>query len=55
VKPPPNAVAYLYVSSLRLVTPFDSQIFEWPLASNIEDNEMIAIDVYNFNKVFSNR
>nr|CAB3264595.1 otoferlin [Phallusia mammillata] len=31
------------------------EIFEWPVASKIEDSEMIVIDVYNFNKVFSNR
>uniref|UniRef100_F6VBD0 C2 domain-containing protein n=1 Tax=Ciona intestinalis TaxID=7719 RepID=F6VBD0_CIOIN len=34
--------------------PFN-EIFDWPVASQIEDREMISIDVYNYNKVFSNR
>uniref|UniRef100_H2Z074 C2 domain-containing protein n=1 Tax=Ciona savignyi TaxID=51511 RepID=H2Z074_CIOSA len=32
-----------------------NEVFDWPVASPIEDREMISIDVFNYNKVFSNR
>ncbi|XP_072418854.1 otoferlin isoform X3 [Chiloscyllium punctatum] len=34
--------------------PFD-ETFRWPIASNIDGNEMLEIQVYNYSKVFTNR
>nr|XP_008121315.1 PREDICTED: otoferlin [Anolis carolinensis] len=34
--------------------PFD-ETFRWPIASSIDVNEMLEIQVFNYSKVFSNR
>ncbi|GCB65663.1 hypothetical protein scyTo_0000451 [Scyliorhinus torazame] len=31
------------------------ETFRWPIASNIDGNEMLEIQVYNYSKVFTNR
>lgn len=31
------------------------QTFRWPIASRLDGNEMLEIQVYNYSKVFSNR
>lgn len=31
------------------------QTFRWPIASRLDENEMLEIQVYNYSKVFSNR
>lgn len=31
------------------------QTFRWPIASKLDGNEMLEIQVYNYSKVFSNR
>ncbi|XP_037605924.1 otoferlin isoform X10 [Sebastes umbrosus] len=36
------------------VAPFN-EIFRWPIASRLDGNEMLEIQVYNYSKVFSNR
>ncbi|XP_031731299.1 otoferlin isoform X3 [Anarrhichthys ocellatus] len=36
------------------VAHFD-EIFRWPIASRLDGNEMLEIQVYNYSKVFSNR
>ncbi|XP_074471833.1 otoferlin isoform X8 [Sebastes fasciatus] len=36
------------------VVPFN-EIFRWPIASRLDGNEMLEIQVYNYSKVFSNR
>ncbi|XP_033931919.1 otoferlin isoform X3 [Pseudochaenichthys georgianus] len=32
-----------------------NEIFRWPIASRLDGNEMLEIQVYNYSKVFSNR
>ncbi|XP_041660479.1 otoferlin isoform X17 [Cheilinus undulatus] len=32
-----------------------NEIFRWPIASKLDGNEMLEIQVYNYSKVFSNR
>ncbi|CAI5771544.1 otoferlin [Podarcis lilfordi] len=34
--------------------PFD-ETFRWPVASSIDVNEMLEVQVFNYSKVFSNR
>ncbi|KAG8535083.1 hypothetical protein GDO81_029480, partial [Engystomops pustulosus] len=36
-------------------SPFFFQTFRWPIASNIDGNEMLEIQVFNYSKVFTNR
>ncbi|XP_055088362.1 LOW QUALITY PROTEIN: otoferlin [Periophthalmus magnuspinnatus] len=36
------------------VAPFN-EVFRWPIASQLDQNEMLEIQVYNYSKVFSNR
>lgn len=31
------------------------QTFRWPIASRLDGNEMLEIQVYNYSKVFTNR
>ncbi|GLD49419.1 otoferlin-like protein, partial [Lates japonicus] len=32
-----------------------NETFRWPIASRLDGNEMLEIQVYNYSKVFSNR
>ena len=34
---------------------FPFQTFRWPIASWLDENEILEIQVYNYSKVFSNR
>ncbi|KAK7907659.1 hypothetical protein WMY93_016271 [Mugilogobius chulae] len=36
------------------VAPFN-EMFRWPIASRLDGNEMLEIQIYNYSKVFSNR
>uniref|UniRef100_A0A1A7XN40 Otoferlin n=2 Tax=Iconisemion striatum TaxID=60296 RepID=A0A1A7XN40_9TELE len=40
--------------SCEEVAPFN-ETFRWPIASRLDGNEMLEIQVYNYSKVFSNR
>ncbi|XP_055005471.1 LOW QUALITY PROTEIN: otoferlin [Boleophthalmus pectinirostris] len=42
------------VESCEDVAPFN-EVFRWPIASQLDENEMLEIQVYNYSKVFSNR
>lgn len=35
--------------------PLSPQTFRWPVASSIDSNEMLEIQIFNYSKVFSNK
>lgn len=43
----------MFFLTLHILSLF--QTFRWPIASKLDGNEMLEIQVYNYSKVFSNR
>lgn len=48
----PNCLLFAHKAT---AVPLSPQTFRWPVASSIDRNEVLEIQIFNYSKVFSNK